>query len=99
MKYSVEQRGLFFVAVDREAGVELAPWFECEQTALEIGRRTVAEEPTSQYMGGIPLVPMDTPIPRPANVDALHPKAIAKMIEAGKPASEAWKRHRLNPRG
>jgi hypothetical protein len=97
MKYTPELRGDHYVAVDREAGVELAPWFESFATCEEVGRRTEDDGINGQYMTNIPLVPVDTAIPRPTNIDALHPRAIRLVLSAGKPASEAWKRHRLNP--
>jgi hypothetical protein len=98
VKYTPELRGLYWVAVDREVGVELACWFESETTCEEIGRRTEDDGVGGQFMTNIPLVPVDTPIPRPTGIDALHPRAIRLVINAGNPASDAWKRHRLNPK-
>lgn len=97
MKFVPEQRGDFWIAVDREIGVELAPFFETRITCEEIGRRTTDEGTYGQYMTNIPLVPIDTPIPRPDHVPALHPRAIRQMLDAGKPASEAFKRNPRNP--
>lgn len=99
MKYTPELRAGRWFAVDREAGVELACWFDNEVTCAEIGRRTEADDTTAQFMNGIPVVLADTPAPRPEGTNAVHPKAVRQALAQGKTAKEIFARHPRNPLG
>jgi hypothetical protein len=93
MKYTPEEREGKWFAVDREVGVELACWFESYTTCEEVGRRTELDDISGQYMNNIPVVPVDTPVPRPKNVKPIHPITI-RTADSSSPAP---RRHRLNP--
>lgn len=105
LKFETELREIdgdeFYVAVDIENGLELAPIFEAEETCDEIARRCTMPSPDSDYMNGIPLVPYQTPVPRPAGL-ADHPAHVARRLAQGEPAfvrggEGAQGRHPLNP--
>lgn len=59
------QRGDKWFAVDTARKIELAPVFDTEATAEEVGRKCFATEP---FFDRIPCVPMGTEFPRPIGV-------------------------------
>lgn len=59
------QRGDKWFAVDVARGIELAPVFDSEAAAEEVGRKCFAQEP---FFDRIPCVPAGTANPRPQGV-------------------------------
>lgn len=65
--HQTEKRGdKWFVTFPSESK-ELAPVFDLESTADEVGRHNIAKE---AYFDGIPRVPLGTPYPRPESIKA-----------------------------